>query len=83
MSLLELAIGQEATIARVEITGAEGSLLRAMGVVEGLGVRVLRRAPFGGPLQIRVGEAAFALGRALAEQVKVTLPRPSDPQGAR
>jgi ferrous iron transport protein A len=76
MSLLDLPIGQHAVIDRVEIAGAEGSLLRAMGVVEGLGVRVLRRAPFGGPIQIRVGEAAFALGRSLAEQVKVS---PSSP----
>lgn len=73
MSLLELRAGQEAIIERIDLGGADGVLLRAMGVSEGQTVRVLRSAPLGGPLHVRVGEAAFALGRELAGAVHVAL----------
>ena len=67
--LLELEAGREAVIGRLEVTSEDGALLRAMGLCEGEPVRVLRRGLFGGPLQVRVGEASFALGRTLAGQV--------------
>ena len=69
--LLALERGREALIERLEVEAEDGGLLRAMGLLEGQVVRVLRRAPLGGPLQVRVGEACFALGRALAERVHV------------
>ncbi len=69
--LLELEPGREAQIERLEVEGEDAGLLRAMGLLEGQVVRVLRRAPLGGPLQVRVGEACFALGRSLAAQVHV------------
>lgn len=71
LSLLDLAPGQDAVIDRIEAAEDEGPLLRAMGLLEGERVRVLRRALFGGPLQVRVGEACFAVGRALAGSVRV------------
>jgi Fe2+ transport system protein FeoA len=71
MSLLELPLGQEAVIDRVEVGGDEGALLQAMGLLPGQPVRVLRWGPLGGPLHVRVGEAAFALGRSLASLVRV------------
>jgi Fe2+ transport system protein FeoA len=42
-----------------------------MGLVEGERVSMLRAAPFGGPYQVRVGTAAFALDRALAGLVAI------------
>lgn len=47
-------------------------MLRAMGLFEGERVSMLRVAPFGGPCQVRVGTAAFALDRALAGLVTVS-----------
>jgi ferrous iron transport protein A len=77
-SLLDLVPGVDAVISVVALEGADAALLRAMGVVEGQPARVLRRAPFGGPLHVRVGEASFALGRPLAAAVMVA----SSPAGA-
>lgn len=36
--------------------------LRALGIFEGQSLRLLRRAPFGGPYHVRVGGAEGALG---------------------
>ncbi len=70
--LLELEAGREARIERLEVDGEDGPLLRAMGLCEGEPVTILRRGLLGGPLHVRVGEASFALGRSLAEQVWVS-----------
>ena len=72
MSLARLARGQSAVIARIDVSAADAALLRAMGLVEGERVHMLRAAPFGGPCQVRVGTAAFALDRALAGLVSVS-----------
>jgi Fe2+ transport system protein FeoA len=71
MSLLELPPDVDAVIAQVVAPDEEGPLLRAMGLLEGQPIRVLRRAPLGGPLQVRVGDACFAVGRSLASSVRV------------
>jgi Fe2+ transport system protein FeoA len=52
------ALGQE---------GEAGLWLRALGLFEGQRVMVLRRAPFGGPFHVRVGDAARGSGRSCAE----------------
>lgn len=71
-SLLELATNEPSVIEHLALEGADGALLRAMGVVEGQSAQVLRRAPFGGPLHVRVGESSFALGAELAAAVYVS-----------
>lgn len=59
----------------VELVAAasERALLEGMGMIPGASVVVLRRAPFGGPLQVRVGDVTFALDRSLAALVYVDL----------
>lgn len=48
--------------------------LRAVGFFEGQMVRVLRRAPFGGPMHVRVGSGGeFAVDASLAEHIEVSL----------
>ena len=71
MSLARLRLGQRAVISGISVSGSDAALLRAMGLVEGEHVAMLRVAPFGGPCQVRVGTAAFALDRALAGLVSV------------
>ncbi|HEU4408325.1 MAG TPA: FeoA family protein [Polyangiaceae bacterium] len=73
MPLTELPPGREGVIEAMGLDGREALGLRAMGVAEGRPVVVLRRAPFGGPLHVRVGDAAFALDRSLAARVTVRL----------
>lgn len=45
--------------------------LRQLGVFPGEQARVLRQAPFGGPLLVEIRGRAIALGRGVASKVKV------------
>ncbi len=55
----------------------ELSYLRALGLFEGQLIRVLRRAPFGGPLHVRVASGGeFAVDLALAAHIEVSAPAP-------
>jgi Fe2+ transport system protein FeoA len=74
MPLTELPVGGEAVIERLDLEESDVAMLRAMGVLEGQAVRLLRIAAFGGPLQVRVGETSFALARALASSITVRVP---------
>lgn len=50
----------------------EAAWLRAIGLGEGQTVTVLRKAPFGGPLHVRVsGGVELAVDRELARRVEV------------
>jgi DtxR family transcriptional regulator, Mn-dependent transcriptional regulator len=71
--LSELEVGEEARIARVEDEDPE--LLRylaSLALVPGAIVRIVERAPFGGPLSVRIGRRTHAIGAPLATQVLVT-----------
>jgi ferrous iron transport protein A len=80
-----LAMTSRLTLARTELMtdvrvralhGDEHELqwLRAVGLFEGQTVRVLRRAPFGGPMHIRVGSGGeFAVDPTLAAHIEVAL----------
>ena len=76
MSLIELTKGTDAVIETVGVGAGDAALLRAMGIAKGERISVLRSAPFGGPFQVRVGTAAFALDRALAGAVTVRPVKP-------
>lgn len=52
-------------------------MLRAMGLLEGHRIEVLRLAPLGGPLHVRVGEVSFAIDRSVAASVTVRVERSS------
>jgi len=71
MSLAGVSLGS-----RVRITGVNGSgplsfRLMEMGLIEGAEVQVLRRAPLGDPLQLRVGDYELSLRFAEAALVDV------------
>ena len=71
-SLSELRVRQRGRIASIEVDVAQGPLLRAMGITEGQTVLVLRRAPAGDPLHIRLGcGGEFALAASLARAIHV------------
>lgn len=71
MTLAELPDETPAVVDALELDDVDGAVLRAMGVAEGDPILVLRRAPFGGPLHVRVGEASFALDRGVARGIVV------------
>ena len=70
--LVDLAVGERATM--VEVSDKDPELLRYLAGIAlqpGTEVTVLARAPFDGPLTLRVGAAEPMVGPPLAEQVLV------------
>jgi Fe2+ transport system protein FeoA len=72
MTLADLELHRDARIARLTMAPEDAAYLRAVGLAEGMGVRVIRRAPLGGPLQIRTTSGAdLALDQELARGVEM------------
>ena len=66
-------IQTEAWVTLVGIEGQDGAeqKLAQFGLFTGDRVRVLRRAPFGGPLLLEAGGREIAIGRQLAQRIRV------------
>ncbi|HDD66617.1 MAG TPA: ferrous iron transport protein A [Nitrososphaeria archaeon] len=45
--------------------------LADLGILAGVRIRVVRKAPFGGPIEVEVGGSRFMIGRGLAERILV------------
>lgn len=71
-SLAEIALGQSATITSVGGPRPFRRRLLEMGLVPGVEVRVVTRAPLGDPLQIEVRGGQWSLRRVEAAQIEVT-----------
>ena len=70
-SLAYLPIGTEAKVSAVNGNNAITRRLMEMGVVPGVAIRVVKTAPFGCPIEIRVRGYNLALRRAEAESISV------------
>jgi ferrous iron transport protein A len=71
MNLLGSPIGK--TVRIVDFSGGKGVSfkLRQLGMCPGRKVKVIRYAPLGGPVMIDVEGRSVALGRGIAERVRV------------
>jgi ferrous iron transport protein A len=77
VTLAEVPARTAVVIHALTLPPGERRRLTELGLRHGARIEVLRRAPFGGPLALRVGGAAIALRLAQAAQVAV-LPEPVD-----
>ena len=71
-----MSLASAPTAARMRITsingdGAHAGRMMEMGIIEGAEVSVVRRAPLGDPLQIRLGDYELSLRSLQAELVNV------------
>jgi ferrous iron transport protein A len=73
VSLDALEAGRRARVTAVRGTGAVARRLMEMGVVPGAPVRVIKAAPLGDPLEVRVRNYHLALRRSEARTVSVVL----------
>jgi ferrous iron transport protein A len=71
LSLDELPRGVPARVLSVNGSGPVARRLMEMGVVPGAPVRVVKAAPFGDPLEVRVRNYHLALRRAEAQTITV------------
>ena len=70
-SLANLPIGAHARVIAVNGTGAIARRLMEMGVVPGAQVRVIKTAPLGDPIEVRVRGYHLALRRTEAQTITV------------
>lgn len=70
MNIAQFEIGQKLRVLKIEGRGAERRLFE-MGIRPGAELQLIARHPFQGPLVIKVGNADVALGRSIANKVKV------------
>ena len=72
LSLARLPIGTRARVIAVNGSGAIARRLMEMGVVPGAPIRVIKAAPLGDPIEIRVRGYNLALRRTEAQTISVT-----------
>lgn len=71
-ALADLETGQSAVIRRVSDRDPEVlRYLLSLGLVPNATVEVLSKAPFGGPITVRIGGEQHAIGRELAADIRV------------
>ena len=72
MTLADLAKGESRTVISVRGEDAVTRRLMEMGVIPGVSVSMVKSAPFGDPLEIRVRGYSLALRRNEAETVELS-----------
>jgi len=72
MTLRELPVGSDARVTAVNGTGRVTRRLMEMGVVPGVDVHMVKTAPLGDPMQIRVRGYSLAMRRNEAASVEVS-----------
>lgn len=74
MNLAQLPINQSAVVKR--ITGPQPFVRRllSLGVAPGSGIRVVRQAPLGDPIQVEIGRLQLSIRKVEAGQVLLQIP---------
>lgn len=73
MTLRELPVGRDARVVAVNGEGPVTRRLLEMGLIPGVAVQVVKKAPFGDPLEIRVRGYSLAMRKSEAETIDVLL----------
>ncbi|GAM55590.1 ferrous iron transport protein A [Vibrio ishigakensis] len=72
MKLADLALGQDATIVSMQqLDSQTRKKLMVMGLLPNTSITLVRVAPFGDPLQVRVRDVSVALRKSTASQIDV------------
>ena len=73
MTLTNLPIGSAARVTSVKGTGRVTRRLMEMGVIPGVEVRIVKTAPFGDPIEVRVRGYSLAMRRTEADAIEVSI----------
>jgi len=71
MNLAKLSIGKEAKVTKINGNSAITRRLMEMGVIPGVSVKVIKTAPFGDPIEVRVRGYSLAMRKNEAETIEV------------
>ena len=72
-SLADLPLGQQAEIVSIDCERRLSRRLMEMGLLPGTRVRVVRAAPLGDPIELRLRNYSLSVRRAEATKIAVTL----------
>jgi len=70
-TLLELKIDETAIIENCDPNQIGSTRMQEMGIIPGNFVRMIKKAPFSGPIEIKLQGFYLSLGRDLALKVKI------------
>jgi ferrous iron transport protein A len=73
MTLTDVPVGGAARVTRVNDAGRTGKRLMEMGVLPGVSLRVVRTAPFGDPIEVRLRGYSLAMRRSEAGVIEVAI----------
>lgn len=73
--LTSLALGTSAVVTEIKLPPASRSRLMEMGLLVGTTVELVRFAPLGDPVEIKVRGYNLTLRKSEAEQILVTTPK--------
>lgn len=73
MTLTHLPVGRDARVTAVNGAGRVTQRLMEMGVIPGVAIQVVKTAPFGDPLEIRVRGYSLAMRRSEADAIEVAV----------
>jgi len=73
MRLSDLKIDQQATVAWIHAEGDVGDQLLEMGLTPGVAVSLIRRGPFGNPLELSVRGYRLSIHKKQAAAIEVSL----------
>ncbi|CAM2776203.1 FeoA family protein [Vibrio rarus] len=72
MKLAELNVGQSATIRSLQqLDSSTRKKLMVMGLLPNTAVTLVRKAPMGDPLQVRVRDVSVAIRKSTAAQISI------------
>ena len=73
MTFRDLSPGQQGTVTAVSATGAMKRRIMDMGVTPGVEIKVVKTAPLGDPVEVRVRGYELSLRKDEAAQVQVEM----------
>ena len=73
VALTDLSIGADARVVAVRGEGAVTRRLLEMGVIPGVTVSIVKKAPFGDPIEVRVRGYSLAMRRTEANAIEVAV----------
>ena len=71
MTLTDLPIGRDARVTAIHGTGPILRRLMEMGMIPGVAVKVVKTAPFGDPIEVRVRGYSLAMRKNEADSIEV------------
>lgn len=73
LTLMALPVGRDARVTAVHGSSRVTRRLMEMGVIPGVAVKVVKAAPFGDPIEVRVRGYSLAMRKSEAEAVEVAI----------